>query len=240
GALHEETNYGAKEYIEKKKVFRYLRKPLALLPAKNVDNIVDPQIRRIVSEKLYEVGGDPKKFDGNWPVLRVYKNGKTRVIPIKTVRIRVSANTQKIGRTGHERHVLTGANHHMEVYAILDNFGNEVKWKAEVVTLLDAYSRVREKKPVVCRDFGPKTRFKFSLSIGEAISMNDGSDQMKIYVIRKMAKESGQLFYKLHNDARLAGEIGTEGLSSTPGGFQKKGFVKLYIDVLGNVFPAND
>ncbi len=240
GALHEETNYGAKEFREGKKAFRFLRKPLASIPAKNIDGIVDPKIRAIVSDKLQEVGGDPKKFDGNWPVLRVDRNGKTRIIPIKSVRVRVSVNPKTIGKPMRERHIMTGSNHHMEVYAILDDFGNEVKWKAEVVTLLDAYARVREKKPVVCRDFGSKTRFKFSLSIGEAITMNEDNGDMKVYVIRKMSKDTGQIFYKLHNDARLAADIGTEGLSSTPGGFQKKGFAKLYIDVLGNIHPAND
>lgn len=240
GALHEETNYGAKVY-EDKGAWRTLRKPVSALSAKDVENIVDRRIRMIVSEKLQEVGGDPKKLvDENLPVLRITKGGKTRIVPIKSVRFRKNVKARGIGKRGHERYVASGANHHLEVYAVLDDQGNELRWESEVVDLMEAYRRVREKESVVRRDFGPKTRFKFSFVNGEAFVMNDGN----LYVVRVItARQSGvkSLETKLHTDARLTKEIkATKGLAHEANTLKNKGVAKVYIDVLGQVYPAND
>ena len=57
--------------------------------------------------------------DENLPVLRITKGGKIRIVPIKSVRFRKNVKAQGIGKRGHERYVASGANHHMEVYAVL-------------------------------------------------------------------------------------------------------------------------
>ena len=128
----------------------------------------------------------------------------------------------------------------MEIYAVLDDDGNEIRWETVVVDLMEAYRRVREKEPVVCRDFGPNTRFKFSLGLGEAFTLNDG----KTYVVRVISenqKGEKSVSSKLHTDARLSKDIlKTKGLIHGTNTLQEKGFAKLYVDVLGDVSFSND
>ena len=247
GSMHKETNY---KVLEDGTERRAVRKPVAEMKKNEIDNICDPVIRKIVQEKFLEVGGKTKKFEENPPCI-VTKTNPKRKIPIKSARYWASVTTDPVGKPGHARNVQIFLNHHMEVYAELDESGNELKkWKVEVVSLMEAYQRVRMKKPVVRRDFEPNKRFKFSLAIGEAFVF-ENDEKKAIYVVRKMTK-SGQLFFKLHTDARAAGEIGEKGLSSRPGKFKERGMRKGYIDVLGNidlwknldvckkVYPSND
>ena len=44
----------------------------------------------------------------------------------------------------------------------LTNTGNEGKWDGEVVSMSEAYQRLKAKKPIIQRDHGPLVRFKFS------------------------------------------------------------------------------
>ena len=238
GALHEETNYG-KDVKEDKGSWRAIRKPLVGLSIKDIDNICDPKIRDIVLTKLADVGGDPKNFENDPPYILTDSHPR-REIPIKTVRYWKNVKAGSIGKRGHERYVASGANHHMEIYAVLDDDGNEIRWETVVVDLMEAYRRVREKEPVVCRDFGPNTRFKFSLGLGEAFTLNDG----KTYVVRVISenqKGEKSVSSKLHTDARLSKDIlKTKGLIHGTNTLQEKGFAKLYVDVLGDVSFSND
>ncbi|MBQ9874570.1 MAG: type II CRISPR RNA-guided endonuclease Cas9 [Thermoguttaceae bacterium] len=238
GPLHEETNYGRKVY-ENKGAWRTLRKPLSQLSAKDVDNIVDPRIRELVQQKVEALGGDIKKLEADPPYIRV-DSKPIRWIPIKSVRFRKNVKAVPVGKRGRERYVAPGDNHHLEVYAVLNEEGNEKRWEAKVISLMEAYRRKREGEPIVQRDFGPKTRFLFSLANGEAFTMVDG----KIYVVRAISQlQTGviSLSSKLHTDARLAKEIlATKGLIHNANTLKDKGIRKIYIDVLGDVYPCND
>jgi hypothetical protein len=70
--------------------------------------------------------------------------------------------------------------------------------------------------------------------------MNDGN----LYVVRTMSenqKGAKSLSSKLHTDARLSTEIlATKGLIHDTKTLKDKGVAKVYIDVLGQVYPAND
>ncbi len=93
---------------------------------------------------------------------------------IKRVRISKAVRPTVDWRRPDARHVVSGHNHHVEIYAEVDEHGNEGKWDGEVVSMSEAYQRLKAKKPIVQRDHGPLVRFKFSLAPGEVIECDDG------------------------------------------------------------------
>ncbi|MBR2006069.1 MAG: hypothetical protein IJ991_18065, partial [Thermoguttaceae bacterium] len=137
------------------------------------------------------------------------------------------------------RYVETANNSHMEVYAVLDENGVEQEWRSKVVSTFDAYERKRQKKSVVQRDFGPGTRFLFSLALNEVVAAKDG----ELLVVAGIS-QGIELECKRINDGRSADRRKKDKtrvrFTSTTGNFMPKGFRKMRIDVLGNVFPANE
>lgn len=269
GSLHDETNYGAKK---NEKGQRAIRKPLTnFTSAAQIDAIIDPAIRKLVSKKWEENGGDAKKFASNPPFMEA-RDG--RLIPIKKARYWKTNTTVAVGRFKLEkqvgraldekkegdrkllrrlRYVETANNSHMEVYAILDENGAVKEWKVDVVSRFDAYERKRQNEPVVRRDFGPGTRFLFSLALNEAIVFNGDKIEAlapksgplndairesgeKIYIVRVIAK---QIKFREHTDGRK-NEGSNAGLTKVSGQFLASGLRKIKIDVLGNVFWANE
>ena len=253
GSLHDETNYGAEASEGRRKI----RKPLEKFSANDVDNIVDPKIRRLVREKWEENGGDPKKFASNPPFMTA-RDG--RRIPIKKARYWKTNTTVAVGRFKLEkqvgraldekneedrkllrrlRYVETANNSHMEIYAVIDKNGVEKEWRAKVVSTFEAYERKRQKKPVVQRDFGPGTRFLFSLAVNEVVAAKDG----ELLVVSGIS-QGVELECKRINDGRSATRRKAEKtrvrFTSATGNFMPVGLRKMRIDVLGNVFPANE
>ncbi|MBR4833124.1 MAG: type II CRISPR RNA-guided endonuclease Cas9 [Thermoguttaceae bacterium] len=267
GALHDQTNYGAEE----KEGRRKHRKPLTAFSAKDVDAIVDPAIRELVREKWEENGGDPKKFASNPPFMTASDG---RRIPIKKARYWKKNTTKGVGRFKLEkqlgrplsekeqkahkrlRYVETANNSHMEVYAVLDKNNVVKEWKVNVVSRFDAYERKRQNEPIVCRDFGPGTRFLFTLALNEAIVFNGDKIEAlapnggplndairksgeKIYILRGGIRQSKQIEFREHTDGRKKVES-TKGLTKKDTQFLASGLRKLRIDALGNVFWANE
>ena len=140
------------------------------------------------------------------------------------------------------RYVAPGSNAHMEVYAVLDKNGVEKEWRAEVVSTFEAHRRKRDGEPVVRRDFGPNTRFLFSLALREALTLNDG----RLLIVRTISSKSSgaiEIEFKGHTDGRSSKQLkadGRAGLSMTSGKFKSAGLRKLRVDVLGRVYPANE
>ncbi|MBQ2791311.1 MAG: type II CRISPR RNA-guided endonuclease Cas9 [Thermoguttaceae bacterium] len=254
GSLHDETNYGAEENEGK----RAIRKPLTEFDsAAKIDAIVDPEIRRLVREKWEENGGDAKKFASNPPFMEA-RDG--RLIPIKKARYWKTNTTVAVGRFKLEkqvgraldekneedrkllrrlRYVETANNSHMEIYAVLDENGVEKEWRSKVVSTFEAYERKRQKKPVVQRDFGPGTRFLFSLALNEIVAAKDG----ELLVVSGIS-QGVELECKRINDGRSATRRKAEKtrvrFTSATGNFMPVGLRKMRIDVLGNIFPANE
>ncbi|MGQ9770462.1 MAG: type II CRISPR RNA-guided endonuclease Cas9 [Thermogutta sp.] len=236
GPLHEQTNY-APPAEEKTKV----RKRLSALSINEIDDIVDPKVRELVNEKLTQLGEkDPKRAfatDANLPVLRGKNN---TCIPIKSVRIWVSGKVIDVGKDHRVRHVKLGFNHHIEIYAILDENGNEVKWDGEIVSLYEAYQRKKRGEPVVCRDHGPNTRFKFSLAKSDYIewTTEDGKQQL----LRVVAISDNNLEFRLPYDARPSTLIRREKerIFATFARLFARRARKVWVTPLGEVFPAND
>ena len=254
GALHDLTNYGAKESDG----CRAHRKPLTEFSAKDVDSIVDPVIRALVQAKWKEIGADvkkenAKKFETNPPYLPT-RDG--RRVPIRKARYWKRNTTRDVGAAQRtKRYVETANNSHMEVYAVLDKNNAPIEWRVEVVSMFDAYERKRRQDPVTRRDFGEGTHFLFTLALNEAIVF--GGDKIeafrkdkeplneairasgeKIYILR-VIPQSKQIKFREHTDGRK--EIKSwAGLTKKDTQFKSAGLRKLRIDVLGRVYPANE
>ncbi len=118
----------------------------------------------------------------------------------------------------------------------------EKKWRAEVVSTFEARRRKRDGEPVARRDFGPNARFVFSPALREALKLGDGR-LMVISCVSKRADGAITLEFREHNDGRSGKQLKAEGRSGlilTSGQFKAKGLRKVRIDVLGNVYPANE
>jgi hypothetical protein len=98
--------------------------------------------------------------------------------------------TLALGKGRSARYVKLGSNHHVEIYAELDENGNEGKWDGEVVSMYEAYQRVKAGKPVVQRDHGPLVKFKLSLASGEVIECDGETDKRRLLVVRSFSEFS--------------------------------------------------
>jgi CRISPR-associated endonuclease Csn1 len=223
---------------------RHVRKPLASLTKTEVEDIVDPGVRRRVLEKLEEVGGDIKKFtkEENLPFL-LAKDG--RRIPIKRVRIKKRLPTFELGSGRTLRHVTPESNHHLEVFAELDEQGNEAEWDGVVVSMAEAYHHKKLGLPVVQRDHGPARQFKFSLAQGEVVECDLAPGERRLFIFRKVSQlSSGSITigFAPITDARQAKEMQTSRawLWSTPGKLRERHARKVVVSPLGEVSEAHD
>jgi CRISPR-associated endonuclease Csn1 len=246
GGLHEETFY-SKDHKHntdkgKNRVFKHVPVELPNLEAKKVKDIVDSGARQAIETKLMELEeADPKKAfrnNENLPEL-VSKNGNTR-IPIKKVKVRRTQNTIQIGNGKSERNVVSGNNHHMAIYAELDENGNEKKWVGEVVTLLEAKERLKNGLPIVRRDPGPGRKFIMSVKCGDIFEM-DFSHGREL-IITRAVPQSKQLSFVRLNDARLQKDIKESHgwFSKQPNTFRTSNPIKYTVDPLGRLRRAND
>lgn len=208
GPLHKETNYSKPQPSQGSKDkaadCHHIRKPLVSLSAGDIERIVDPEIRRLVKEKLAAVAGPPSKVftdPANHPVL---SSRKGLIVPIHKARIRVADTLMMIGKGSGQRWVAPGSNHHMAIVAELDADENEVRWTGELVSRFEAVRRAREGIPVVQRDWGERCRFKFSLASGETFVLQS-ADLTGLFVVRTISGNSVE--FARSNDARKKEEI---------------------------------
>jgi len=79
-----------------------------------------------------------------------------------------------------------------------------------VVSLAEAAQRLKDRRPIVNREFGPGARFKFSFAPGESVECDSKDGGRGVYVMRKASQlTSGQLQigFAPANDARRAKEM---------------------------------
>ena len=252
GGFHNETNYSKPHLAIHPKTgkpteYRYLRKPLGSMTINEINEIVDPSIKQRVLDKLEQFGSDIKmekrikmfEDPSNLPYRRITSaDGSERLVFVKKARFRQIVSTQTIGSGANERYVATANNHHMEVYAELDKDGNEKKWLAVTVPLIEAYARLQNHQPVINRDHGPNTRFKFSLAKNEFL-LNTDSDGKQ--TLKRVYKISGsRIGWGDHTDARPAVMV-TKTSGNTPFINSLRGHVqKVSVDLLGDIHPASD
>lgn len=252
GPLHEKYNY-SKPILgidEKGKPceFHRIRRPLQELSKTEVKSIADPAIRKLVLDKLSELGDkDPRKAFSkpqNYPHL-LAKDG--RKIPIHKVRINTKVTPFPIGEGPRQRYVTTKFNHHIEVVEVQGKKG-EIKWEGHLVSLKEAYDRLKAKQPVVKRDHGEGRRFVFSLAGGETIEIDEGNSKRGLYVIRTVSrvKRGGKEYPRIEfvriNDAREKKKIlgAKDWRSSLIEPLRLLNCQKVLITPLGEVRRAND
>ena len=237
GALHDQTHYSPPVEEGKTKV----RKRLNALSAHEVERIVDPEVRRLVQEKLKQLGmSDPKKaFATDVNLLIIHVKNHT-ALPVKSVRIWVNSLVIPVGDGPRRRYVVPGNNHHIEIYAVLDGQGYEIEWKGKIVSLYEAYERKKRGEPVVCRDHGPNTRFKFSLAKSEYIEWIRIDGQKEL--VRVVAISDNKLEFRLPYDARPSTLIreAHERIFATYRQLFERRARKVLVTPLGEVLPAND
>jgi hypothetical protein len=170
-----------------------------------VDNIVHATIRKIVRDKLREIGKPPKdafKDESNWP-----KDSQGNRIR----RVRIKVGGSEVFRLKHG-FVKSDTNHHMAIFKD-DKTG---KWDCEVVSLYKAYQRLTNNQPIVRRDFGEGKTFVFSLAGGDIIELDDiGQNTRSLYVVRTVP-QSKQIYFVPIHDARPLKYIGKTGLTALP------------------------
>ncbi len=248
GALHDETNYGRPRKDGGKDIV-HIRKPVEGLSATDIENIVDPVVREAVQAKAAEFGGDLKKWTpdeskGDWPLLKT-KAGK--YVPIKRVRIKKILGVETIGKGERERHVALASNHHVAVFALLDERGKENRWDSMIVSLFDAMERKRKGLPLVQTSY-PESRdyvFKFSLMGGDTVLLQKDCDHKQnhcnpsVWRLRTIAS-NGQLSLVRVNDARLLKDMKSagDGWYPRPDALRKLEAVKVVIDSLGRIHQA--
>lgn len=240
GALHEETIY-SRPMGEKGEV--RVRKPLASLTKPEVEKIADDGVRKLVRQKLEELGGiEPKKAFSNPENLPRFPSSG---VVIRKVRISKALPTSELGKGRATRHVTSESNHHVEIYAEIDEQGKEGKWDGEVVSMSEAYQRLKAGRPVVQRDHGPLVKFKFSLAPGEVIECAERRDERKLLVVRSVSQfTSGQIQIGLVllNDARKKADIikSKDFIRPGPATLLQMNTRKVAVSPIGEVTEAHD
>lgn len=253
GAIHKETNYSLREFGKGVRRHRVALRDLSADKIMNEKVIPDKGLRDATRKKLMELGGDPKKF----PAPDDYENldgfpsfvKDGRRIPIKKVRIAETVKTRKIGDAPRVRYVKPGGNHHLEIFGLPGADGRDKKWETlGVVTMLDAYQRLRQNppQPVVQEVAEPGWEFRFSLSQGETLAFHEGPFKGQYFVIRTISEEEKSGSVKIEmvpiNDARLKADIKKSRLwiTKSPNELRKWGARKVVVTPIGEVTEAHD
>ncbi len=246
GALHEETNYGPTGLKDDKGQDIYVyRKKVEDLTGSMVSKIVDPIVQALVRERFLAFGIDPEKQSGKvgkdvWkePLFMRAENG--RGPQIKSVRIRDVFNNMiglkdTIGKT--YRAVSSGSNHHIELFEYKDSKG-AVKREGRVVTIFEATQRVRNNKPVVCRDCEDGKRFLFSLAKNDMVMLETDNKQLILHRVQKIVQD-GRVMFRPHTYAGQLSDADKPPLIQRKSPNTLSGY-KVQIDPLGRTTRAND
>jgi CRISPR-associated endonuclease Csn1 len=257
GPLHADTLYSPPIKHADDSTAHHVRKALHKLSLTEVtgDKIVDPVIRTLVQQQFERLRASglkdpPKAFaePGNHPYLTTKKGG---LIPIHKVRLVFEKKARKIAeRNPHRlRYVAStdGSNHHTVIIAKLDAAGNEVKWEQRLVTRLDAYQRLRDRKKsgsggadIIQRDWGKDYRFKFFLMARDCVEMDDSNGGREIYRVCKISQTASQneIQFQEHNDARKPGDARSSSNRITSiDNMRKRHACKVRISPLGEILP---
>jgi len=256
GHLHEETIYGptqkrrfvpqddrpwARRWIEKEGEF-VCRKPLEALTLAMVDDIRDPEVKRVVVERLAQFDikpGTKQKIPKDvWkePLYLTRKGRRKSANPsvVKKVRlIRRDLTIQPI-RNG-QAFVKPGNTHHIVIFEIPGK-GGKRKREMVSVSMLQAVDRVKRGEPIIQRTHPtiPDARFIMSLSAGEMVLANiKGQERLLCY--RTSASTQGQIYFVDHRDARKSAD--TQKFVANANTLNAR---KVTVDMLGRIRWAND
>ncbi|RKY25027.1 MAG: type II CRISPR RNA-guided endonuclease Cas9, partial [Planctomycetota bacterium] len=239
GPLHEETNYSPIKKDENGRDCVHIRKPVESLDKKNLKDIVDPVVRERVREWM-EQANEHRPYP-------VHKTKDGREIPIKKVRIRKYDKPMTIGRDHRSRNVLSGSNHHLDIFEVTDKKGRP-KWEGRLVSAFEAMQLKRQGKSVYSRERKEGGKFLFSLSQGEIIELDEKDGNRGLYRVRILSQlnqrgiKYPRVSYVRINDARLKADIlkAKEWNTKLLEPLRKLNCRKVTITPLGEVRRAND
>lgn len=183
GPLHDQTYYGK----AKEEGMVTQRKALESLKLSDIQYVIDPDIRGAL-QKIAESHSNDKTFQAYLKQNGLVVDG----MPVKKVKIKFNQNVIEVPAGL----AISNNNHHMEVFAILDDKGNEIKWDCKVVSLYEAYQRKREGRPIVQRDHGPNTRYKFTLYDRTVIEA-ELNGKRELFVIRSIPQSRQLSFVRI-------------------------------------------
>ena len=256
GALHEETIYSAPIAVsprtdaKRKSSLEHehrVRKPLSQLSIKEARDIADPGVRNLVLKKLEEFGGaEPKKVFADDARLPFFKTRDGRTIPIRRVRVKKAVPTLALGNGQSARHVTPESNHHVEIFAELDENGREIDWDAFVVSLMGSLSSQARSRANCQTNHGPHTEFKFSLGENELVECADKkTGERRLFRVRSAsASSNGRIEIELCGitDARQKHEQrkAHANLRESPNTLRNLSARKVRVTALGDVVEAHD
>ena len=154
---------------------RHIRIALDSISVKDIANIVDKAVQRVILDKLEvsdisEISENMLKIFKSPENLPVMKDKYGNIVnTIKKVRVRQTKHTRCIGSGDGKREVANGENYILAIFAILDKNGKEIAWKGEIVSLLDAVLRHQKKQPLFDKN-RQGMKFKFSLQKGDIVT----------------------------------------------------------------------
>lgn len=233
GPLHEETLYGYTGEVNKKgDALITIRKKLAELSAKDLDNIRDPHIREQAKAHLAASKNVADAFKNpDNPFVQLHPDG--HAVPVHKVRLIKPLKTETIASGKRQRHVKTGSNHHIAIIEYEQQ--GKTKWRGEVVSTLEAMRRLKANGSVVQEPGNPDERLIMVLHNNDMITLTHEGER-KIYLVQKM-RQNGQLYFRLHNDAKDRKDLSLT-VNKLPGSLQKTHPEKLEVSMLGRLQPA--
>lgn len=243
GALHQETLYSPPKPGPKGKNVAHIRRKLDKLKKTEIEAIVDEATRERVKKRLVELGeSDPAKAFAdreNHPWFDTPEGPRY----IHKVRVRANVKTFPIGSGPTERHVKSGSNHHMEIFEVTDAKGC-VKWKDRIVDMYTATQRLKNRQPVVNREWdGPgEGRFVFTLTFGDSVRMRPREEFESPEVLQVRGISRGDLEFCRATDSRLKKEIkdAKHWFRTTPDGLRNLGCQKIDVTPTGEIRHAHD
>jgi CRISPR-associated endonuclease Csn1 len=241
GALHEETAYSAPGTDGAVRVRRSLSpniKSTKQISKSEVNDIVDPRVRTLVQTKLEELGGDLRRFadEANLPRLGTKRAGQ---IPIKKVRIRLQKPVFRVAAPPAARYVAVDSNHHVELIATVDEDGRREDWDGRVVTMRDAYERMKKGDPVIDKTCQMGEEYRFSLSPGEVIECSREGAAPELLVYKGVSQyTAGAVVISLlpPNDARKNPKL----IRVVPNRLRQWHARKVAVSPLGELREAHD
>jgi len=156
-------------------------------------------------------------------------------VPVRKVRL-VKRDQSIRAIRGGTAYVKPGSLHHLCVFEWTE--GGKKKREPIFVSMLDAIERIKRGEPIIRRDHPrrPDAKFVMSLSRGECVSGLKG-DGPKVHVFNTAASTSGQMWFRLHTDARKSSEVETVSVKATTMSPKAR---KVTVDPLGRIRWAND
>jgi CRISPR-associated endonuclease Csn1 len=236
GPMHDEMFYGVIQ-DPLKGPLTVKRKLVHELTSSEVEQVVDPRVRERVQLQLNVHQQKFEKLEQDPPTLPT-RDG--RVIPIRKVRIWISKKSRQLAEGFRARNVIGDQYDHFEIVRCKDLRTGGLRWNVSSVSIQEAMQRVRDKKPVVCRDHGPRADFVCSIAKDETLEIREGG-RARLVVVRVLEATTGRVALQELNDARPYSQIDKKGLRRAIAPLMSSlECRKVAVSPLGEVRYAND